>query len=255
MIVASDTTGEQAARPRKATPSVLSEIRRSLTHTRFVGGQDNLAALAAAWDLADAADRGAVLWIHQPQPALLSGESALRQRIERTLKSTRLFDFQVRNGPNRILEKLDGLGAVEQVLPLASTSSGLRELLDQWRGREPEFKLVRERATAPPAGVSGRRVGRHIERLWAREEAMRLASEQKRDEAIRLAAGHQLVTPLTGAVVLETKEQYDTHNLKPADPMTVPAIPEPGVLSVVAVGIAVLLAWRPKPRQPFWRGR
>ena len=71
---------------------------------------------------------------------------------------------------------------------------------------------------------------------------MRLASARKGVEATALAVRNQLVTPLTGAVVLEKKEQYDRHDLKAADPMTVPAIPEPqiGVLVVVALIIARL---------------
>ena len=46
------------------------------------------------------------------------------------------------------------------------------------------------------------------------------------EKAIALASEHQLVTPVTGAVVLETQEQY----MKWADPSAldaVPSIPEP----------------------------
>ena len=211
-----------------------------MARASFAGGQDNLPALEKAWDLAATADRGVVLWIHQPQPVLLSPESALRQRIERTAVPVRLFEFQTRNGPDRILEKLDGLAAVEHVPRLRSIRADLDELLATLSGKRPGYQLARERVVSAPEAATGERVGPHLERLWARDEALRLASQRQGEAAAVLAAENQLVTPLTGAVVLETREQFTQHGLKPVDPMTVPAIPEPNILSLVGVGI---LAW------------
>jgi hypothetical protein len=44
---------------------------------------------------------------------------------------------------------------------------------------------------------------------------------------MKLASSYQLVTPLTGAVVLETQEQYQRAGLEPVKSGTVPTIPEP----------------------------
>jgi hypothetical protein len=227
VLIANDQKGEFNVRPQKATPAAVKEIQQSLGRIHFVGGQDNVPALEAAWDLAAAADHGAVVWIHQPQPVLLSSESGLRQRLERSTAPVPLLEIQSGNGPDRIVEKLDGLSAVEPVQPLGSVRSAFDRLLARWTGKTPVFALVREQVVAPMEAADGTRVGKHIERLWARDEALRLAAQRQRDAAVKLAAENQLVTPLTGAVVLETKEQYDRHNLKPADPTTVPAVPEP----------------------------
>jgi hypothetical protein len=240
VLVADDRQKEFNAKPQKATPEVINGIQRSLGRTHFTGGQDNLPALEAAWDLAAAVDDGAVVWIHQPQPVLLSNESGLRQRLERTATPVRLFELQTRNGPDRIVEKLDGLGTVEQVMRLGSLRSALEQLLARWTGKAHDFHLVREQAAVSTETTNGTRVSKQIERLWARDEAQHLASQRQREAAVKLAAGNQLVTPLTGAVVLETKEQYDRHNLKPADPATVPSVPEPQTWALVGVGI---LAW------------
>lgn len=245
VLIASDDQKVPAAKPEKATPAVVGGLRQRLGQVRFVGGQDNLPALESAWDLAAQVDNGVVVWIHQPQPVLLSSESGLRQRIERTTTPVRLFELQTRNGPDRIIEKLDGLAAVEHVVRLSSLRSDFEKLLAQWAGKKGEFKFVREKTTKPATGA---RVGKHIERLWARDEALRLASHRQRDEAVKLAAKNQLVTPLTGAVVLETKEQYDRHNLKPADATTVPAVPEPTAFSLVGVAVAVYVLSRHKRR-------
>jgi hypothetical protein len=61
---------------------------------------------------------------------------------------------------------------------------------------------------------------------------------------VELAAAYQLVTPLSGAVVLETAQQYAQHDLTPADPTTVPAIPEPGIRALLLLGLATLLLRR-----------
>jgi hypothetical protein len=216
----------------------------------FAGGQDNLPALEAAWDLAAATDHGAVVWIHQPQPVLLSSESGLRQRLERAAAPVRLLEIQTRNGPDRIVEKLDGLSAVEHVLRLGSLPSDFDQLLSRWTGKNPVFVCVREQVAASTEAADGARVGKQIERLWARDEALRLAAQRQRDAAVKLAAESQLVTPLTGAVVLETKEQYDRHNLKPADPATVPAVPEPQTWLLVGLGILAWMFRHVTPRQP-----
>jgi len=67
----------------------------------------------------------------------------------------------------------------------------------------------------------------HLARLWARDEVLRLAAAREFNEAMQLAARYQLVTAVSGAVVLETKAQYERAGLKPVDAATVPVVPEP----------------------------
>ncbi len=236
LIIANDDPRRLEAKPQKATPAVVRALQQRLDKVRFVGGQDNLPALEAAWDLAAQVENGVVVWVHQPQPVLLSNESGLRQRMERATKPVRLFELQTRNGPDRIIEKLDGLPAVEHAVRRDSLRSDFEKLLARLTGKQGSFQFVREKTTGPATGPRG---GKHIERLWARDESLRLAANRQRDAAVKLAAANQLVTPLTGAVVLETKEQYDRHGLKPADAMTVPAVPEPTGMSLVGVAFVV----------------
>jgi hypothetical protein len=244
VLVADDRQKEFNALPQKATPAVIKEFQQNIGRVHFVGGQDNLPALEAAWDLAAAVEGGVVIWIHQPQSVLLSSESSLRQRLERTSAKVRLFEIQNRIGPDRIIEKLDGLNAVEQVLRLGSLPSDFDRLLGRWTGQTPAFTLLREPVAATAETTNGPPVGKQMERLWARDEALRLAARRQRDAAVKLAAESQLVTPLTGAVVLEAKEQYDRHNLKSADPTTVPSVPEPQTWALVGVGLFALVLRR-----------
>ncbi|MGH9800782.1 MAG: PEP-CTERM sorting domain-containing protein, partial [Blastocatellia bacterium] len=71
-------------------------------------------------------------------------------------------------------------------------------------------------------------------------------------EAVKLAAAYQLVTPVSGAVVLETAEQYQRAGLEPVPPNSVPTIPEPEEWLLMFVALAVLL-WMTCRRRFAWR--
>ncbi len=67
---------------------------------------------------------------------------------------------------------------------------------------------------------------------------MKLYREEKKrnlDEAIQLAANYQLVTPVSGAVVLETAQQYKDEGLEPVNTSTVPTIPEPETWALIII--------------------
>lgn len=82
----------------------------------------------------------------------------------------------------------------------------------------------------------------HLARLWAAEEVARLCAARHVAEAGQLAARYQLVTPVSGAVVLETQAQYKQAGLQPAGPESVPSVPEPsaGALGFLALALLFL---------------
>ena len=65
-------------------------------------------------------------------------------------------------------------------------------------------------------------------------------SAANRETALNRAVVYQLVTPVSGAVVLETEQQYRDAELTPVPPGTVPSVPEPEIWMLIA--ILVLLA-------------
>jgi hypothetical protein len=84
----------------------------------------------------------------------------------------------------------------------------------------------------------------HLARLWGSEEIGRLTHARKTDEAMRLAGTYQLVTPVSGAVVLETRQQYERAGLEASPADSVPMVPEPASGALVIVGIVVFMAMR-----------
>ncbi len=209
------------------------------------GGHDNAPALVRAWELAAATKSGVIVWIHGPQPVTSEMVEDLRQRFERSASPPRLYDVEVRLGPDRILEKLDGFKSVESVLRSGDLGDDLGRLFGDWNGSGVRLGLVRECSASEPG--SGRPPGKetsfHLARLWAATEVARLCATRQVQEATELASVHQLVTPVSGAVVLETQSQYDRAGLKPAPLQSVPAVPEP---SVWGLGVLILVLLIPR---------
>lgn len=220
----------------------------------FQGGIDSLPALLAAWDRAAAVPGGAVLWIHGPQPLLLAPAEALRQRIERRPGGPVIHTYAAVGGENRLLARLADLPALQAVPRLSAGQAELTEFLASADGAHQRLVAVRERqvragatkAAAPPEGVE---TSDHLARLWAHDRIDALArgragapaSAADRQEALALASRYHLVTPVSGAVVLETKAQYRDAGLNPAEPGQVPTVPEPETWALLALVAAVLV--------------
>lgn len=85
-----------------------------------------------------------------------------------------------------------------------------------------------------------------------------LASPEKNASgaATVIAAAYGIVTPLSGAVVLETAQQYQQAGLAPADPLnqdSVPTIPEPETYAMVGIsGLLLLWIWKRERQRGPW---
>ncbi|MCX6923275.1 MAG: hypothetical protein NT154_08715 [Verrucomicrobia bacterium] len=223
---------------------------------RSIGGHDNIPALIRAWELAAEAKAGAIVWVHGPQPMSQDSVEELRQRFERSSNPPLLLDIQTQPGPNRVLETLDGLKPVRSILRLGELGDDLGRLFSTWSGQEGTLEFVRERvAPTDPDSPRGAETSMHLARLWAAEEVSRLREARRFADAMQLAARYQLVTPVSGAVVLETKAQYERAGLQPAASESVPIIPEPspGVLLMLGLGLLVARPWLRRRRAPSLR--
>ncbi|OGB20943.1 MAG: hypothetical protein A3I66_19585 [Burkholderiales bacterium RIFCSPLOWO2_02_FULL_57_36] len=213
----------------------------------FAGGRGNLEALTQAWDLASAAPNGVIVWIHGPQPVLLEPVDPLLQRFERRPHLVRLIQFETVAGANRIAEKMDGAVPVTMAPRLGTVAEDLRRLFGQWQSTARQVTVTRERVSADAAGFPRiTKTSNHIARLWAADQVAAMVQAGKpvrREAATLLAQRYQLVTPLTGAVVLETRQQYTDAGLEPVAPGTVPTIPEPETWMLMFL-VLCLLGWQ-----------
>lgn len=242
-FIAGDTVS--AVRPANAKGDVdfPARLAEHISNIKAVGGQDNLPALEQAWDAAAETNNSIILWVHEPQPIMLGSIEPLRQRYQRRMSGPVLLALQAESGPNRILEQLGDMSRVKSVALVSSLPETLDRLLRSWQPDSTILVAQRTKVSEPLADVRADATS-HVVRLWACEEVERLISQRKTKEAAELAMLYQLVTRVTGAVVLETAEQYRRHGLQPVDPATVPSIPEPSTYALFGLGLVVLVASR-----------
>ena len=193
------------------------------------GGMDSSAALRKALTLAAPEGESCVVWIHGPQTWSLNSGEGLRQAMERQNK-VKLFDFQVGHGPHRLAEKLDNLAGVHTVVRTGDTTADLVKVFESFTADSRTWEAVR--SSISKADPELLQTDDHLVRLYALDRIRADLTDNKpgSDEALRLALKHHLVTPISGAVVLETQQQYDEADLKPVDSQNVPSVPEPGTL-------------------------
>ena len=216
-------------------------------HIRYTGGCDNGPALAQAAEWALENGNAPILWLHAAQPLDSPELEALRQIADFSRGRLIIHSHQYGPGANRIAEQLADLRLIRPLPVLDNRPMEIITLLQNKSGRWQREKLAGDALPGDlPEGSS------HIVRLWAAEEITRLSNPSRktgRDEAVELARTFQLVTPVSGAVVLETAAQYKAHDLTPADTATTPGIvPEPGTLSLLLIGGPFLLALRRRTR-------
>ena len=234
-----------------ATAAHKQRIAEVIRDTAYVGGQDNGPALAEALLALESQPGAKLLWVHGPQPVAFRRSAAqLQQASERLQHLPQVFLYAVDPGPNELLPD-SPWGWSARLLPhLATPDADLAAFLARELGPAPTPVL---RRTAPKAGETGQpgetpRGSDHIARLWAKEriDAMLRDKTGSRADAVALAVQYRLVTPVSGVVVLETKQQYDASRLTPVTQATVPTVPEPHEWALLLVACLALgwLAWR-----------
>ena len=211
----------------------------------FAGGADNAPALLQAWDsAAEMLGNNAIVWIHNPQRLLLSSVDDLRKRWERPYGPT-LYSVQVSDGADEIEKQLDGIDEVKPVARTGLLQNDLENLFAQLTERVKTLQFERSsRKLDKHKAMSGPQTSDHLARLWANDEVARILAprdESLTAEARSLAIQYQLVTPVTGAVVLENAEQYRASGLQPVNAGTVPTIPEPAMVVLLIVAGAFLI--------------
>jgi hypothetical protein len=218
------------------------QIARMLRSASFRGGQDNAPALAEALAQLEAEPRATLLWIHGPQPVNFHGSAARLEQAGGRLKHLpQIVLYAVEPGPNELLPDAPWAWSAGSLPRTAAIDTDLAGFFTRELSGGQAFVI--ERAQVQPAdGLA--RGSDHIVRLWAKErvlELMRSNPTANRAAAVALAAEYRLVTPVSGAVVLESKQQYDEARLTPVSQATVPTVPEPHEWALILICGAALM--------------
>ena len=207
------------------------------------GGCDNGQALCWAIEKNRVRVRSSILWLHGPQPInFSSGVTSLLTRANMPI-----YHLQLVPGSNVVVDELEGAGLLTQVESHGDLVADLQRLFNRWQGKERILAGVRQLkafSTGSDAIEVAHETSDHLVRLWARDEVERLVvsgDPAQKDNAIELAARWQIVTSISGAVVLESAAQYKEAGLEPVKKHTVPTVPEPEEWALIIVTLLVLL--------------
>ncbi|MFT6379708.1 MAG: hypothetical protein ACI9NQ_001236 [Paracoccaceae bacterium] len=210
---------------------------------RFVGGQDNMPALLRGLEVAAEVKADELIWLHGDQPIDLEGVEGFLQLMERGFSKVAFSTVDLGGGPNRLLEQIEGR------IPVVSSGrpGGPEDLPGELQRviRRTGDGFVFRRA---PEGTEpeGREVWDQLARYSVWERVMAGVLDQgSREELAKLAGRYQLVTPVSGAVVLESEKQFEQFGLDQVDESTAPSIPGvPEPSTVMLVLISMMSVWR-----------
>lgn len=223
-----------------------AEIESRLQSANFTGGRDAVPAFKAALQrLRGSTTPATIIWLHGPQPADLSRKEVIKQLLERGSTPPQIHALELEHGRNKLLEEL--YDAAPVLGGLRWSGGGVDELaatlLNIHTGPQTITRV--SRASTPP--TDGKEVWDQLARHAVFREVMAVFQGRDRvpEDQAKKAAAHQLVTPYSGAVVLENQQQYDRAGLKPVDADTTPQIPtnaapEPSSLLLLVLGLLAL---------------
>ncbi len=163
----------------------------------------------------------------------------------------KLVLYDLEPGPNEALPDAPWAWSASVLPQTGAPESDLSAFFRKLEPRE-ERRAVRKVVTEDKGEKKG---SDHIARLWASEQVLSLLSSHKaegRPEAVALASRFRLVTPVSGAVVLQTAQQYAQNNLTPVAPGTVPAVPEPEEWALILM-VSAVMSWLGPPPAEAWR--
>jgi len=265
-----------AQAPHAAGAITTASSPDALRADQFTGGIDAVPALEAAIFWAGGAENSTVVWYHGAQPVPYQPVTRVKELLDLhdgkvTLHSQQLNPVQRHRGNdvscNFVADYLSGnqlatahsptwrpQRAFEEALAANTTGpAGLEwrlKRLDDARGASAPEDLV-------PTRVELAKLKAHQEILTALGTAPNRADPEAERKAIgEKAIAYELVTPVSAAIVLETREDYLHHGLTPPEDKAAKAaqggaVPEPSTLLMILLGTGVLFGMR-KLRE--WRG-
>jgi hypothetical protein len=226
-----ETQNEEAAADKTPIMMDKADALKALTPDVFVGGQENYKTLREALETAAEEPNCSVLWIHGPQPLSPAlGDSKALDLVNRVT----LNDLQIGAGPNTALQKLKQEDVTNYVtcetvarkederkklstIKSSSLADDVKVLATTWARGTKRLALVKTYSQTKPKTkiFTDKASSAEVTCLWARDEVARLMSLSEGHQAKLIGAKYRIVSPVTGAVILQTFEEYKSAGLDP----------------------------------------
>ena len=225
--------GEESQAYAFDTPDARKQTLKSLQRYKPNRGRNNIAALRAAWSSTIGVDNSQIVWIHGPQPFALATVTTLLRPFSRS-NAPDLVDVPVLVGPNVVI---DGLPLRRNIHSVPLLGENIDTFWDRVE-RMDSLPFDLEKGS-PPA--NSHNTSRHLSRLWAVQSIVQgWANGEEWDDLVPIAEQYRIVSPVSGAVVLETNSQYHQAGLS-APKNNLPQTATPAVL-LFLVGVVLLTA-------------
>ncbi len=186
-----------------------------LRSENFSGGHDNLLAVIKAASAAGDTPKGAVLWIHGPQP-ILNREIFITSKFVSTPEFYEMAIDDAVTKTSEIFKNHHDIGPFVPVSRNSSVSDDLSHFIAQWRPDSRDYYLHYSHMKDKPSCevVTALDTAQDLAALYAAQDARQLVQLHHPYEAAQIAAQYHVVTPVTAAIVLERSTDYERFNLK-----------------------------------------
>lgn len=206
-------------------PMPLKDGLDALKKMDLPGGEDNLPAMIKAAEEAGEEKGGAVLWIHGPQPSL-NGEMYIMAPYTETPV---FYELALDNGAtdaNEFFKNHREIGPFTAIPRNGNVSHDLEHFLSQWKPGSCDYTVRYNVASKDhlPAGarlVTGQQCA-EVNAMYGKYLADGYFASGHTKMAADTASTYNLVTSITGAVVLEQPSDYKAfgltdRNVEPAE--------------------------------------
>ncbi|MCW5823021.1 MAG: hypothetical protein KIT34_09480 [Cyanobacteria bacterium TGS_CYA1] len=212
-------------------PESLEKALSNLKPSQFSGGQDNLAAVIKASEIAGESKNGAVLWIHGPQPSFNKEIYIVSPYVAKP----RFFELALDNG---IMESPEYFKQHKEVGPFqaisrnGSPAQDLERFFLRWRPGGHEYRLAFSNSTQRPENrMATAEEQAQLLALYAKNLCQSQLEQGQTRLAINTAVNHKIVSPVSIASSnlkgtdenqqslsnLVSKENSDAFKIKPQE--------------------------------------
>jgi hypothetical protein len=183
----------------------LQQGLEQLASESFIGGHDNLKSVVRASELAGETERGAVLWIHGPQP-VLNQEIYIMAPF---LSAPTFYELPLGAGDTDAYDFFKNHSEIGPFLQVPRSSMSVKEDLSdffsKWKANANGYEVSLTQSSDKPdkAYVASSDEGRELLALHANQKVKELVLARHIRKSARIAVAYGLVTPVSCALVPE----------------------------------------------------
>ncbi|RTL44566.1 MAG: hypothetical protein EKK48_04770 [Candidatus Melainabacteria bacterium] len=200
----------------------LDQAISRLDSVEYGGGVDDARALVAAKRFIGRDLHSSIVWIHGAQPVFYPADTELLQQLlvagDHRLN---IYDYKLDDQENQAKTELVSWSraaspefrSIEQG---SSVAEDLTSFFNNVASNGSGYEVVREKLPNKHNSLTNYEfpVASRLSTIWAADEARRCAELGQVDTAVTLGTVYRVVTPVTGAVVMELQSDYEYQGLE-----------------------------------------